>query len=775
VQGVQFRLLALDSALGTLSQNPAHGPVLAELALRNQLAAQCITIGAYFQVATQATASLCTPLDFESYGLLDRLDGLQPCDLPLAILHWRESGLHFIESWAVRRGLVADRPWPYSLPERRRLEVEALGLHFQCLMETARQALPAGLPALTAEAFLTLLPPAGYLPTGESQFVANTFFSAFPRAGVECLTAETRRRMLHLAALSEPIDLSDPSLPPLSYFGVGGGLTFFARHDPRCADFIGIGETAPTEAAAPSPPAQEPAQAPSVATGSLQVLVGLTEEAVFDRSLVGGKLEQTLNAWASAADGRSYPGHMIAGNRLDRFALGFRDRLKTGTVDRQSLLRELFAKHEVPVVAGFGFDPLPPGPYRVSVRLLGRRAVEGTTRIHAGGTARVALFLDLGDSGKTDRPPPSTKDDHLVPGPGDWIDPPWFEEIWVPDWKLERHPGRPPGFGPRPDPPPYDDWLIHMVDELDARVPEVQLDPHKVTLLLQTGYTPVPDQVPSAPYAYLEFGGTDVYAPVILTTARTGTGLSELGLGASGRADASDRLGRVSADRVEILAGAWSGLIAELMGVGADSAASLIGAARQYGFATDGGLKELAGDGRTAAALSGGGYHSVTEVANAAASDLAAATGLPVGQAIWLVEHARTRTPRAFWALEAAGLGLAAAEIGQLEQSGVHSQGQFKSRIEAGDEAMLDLFGGDAGQVEMALQNTARTIAERAEGAKPVYLVASGEAAYTLADNGLDTLSRLADAGAAGLAAILGDAAQADHLSDAVAARLGRL
>jgi len=184
VEGVKFKLLRLDV---TDFSDAAR--------LRNQVAHLCFGTGAPALDAAVADPFGASSASSDGYGLIDALrDGrLTDCDVPLAVIHWKDpQGIRFIDRWSARRRLVR-APSPAAPPlsasavdlaplvgDRRAAEGEAMLMQFQ---EEAAEIGMAGLGALVAADRFKFLPPIGMLPhsgvIGAPGVRLATFFSGF--------------------------------------------------------------------------------------------------------------------------------------------------------------------------------------------------------------------------------------------------------------------------------------------------------------------------------------------------------------------------------------------------------------------------------------------------------------------------------------------------------------------------------------------------------------------------------------------------------------------
>ncbi|MBU8896479.1 hypothetical protein DRW03_24390 [Corallococcus sp. H22C18031201] len=163
VAGVCFRLLRLDQDAALTSALASNA-----LTLRNLVAHQCFG-------TTDPDASSFVTWPFAEptggYGLLDALRSrfLTPCDVPLALLHWKDgAGIRFIDMWAARRRVARvgnPLPWLAGPGDRREVEAEAMYLQFQEHIERLRvDAVNPG--TVRATDHFAYLPAAGILPLG---------------------------------------------------------------------------------------------------------------------------------------------------------------------------------------------------------------------------------------------------------------------------------------------------------------------------------------------------------------------------------------------------------------------------------------------------------------------------------------------------------------------------------------------------------------------------------------------------------------------------------
>jgi hypothetical protein len=204
VEGVQFRLLPLPLTLADLANADR---------LRNEAAYRCFgTAGAAYAAAFQ------DPMGGgpRGYGLLDglRLVGqLSDCEVPLALVRLTDTGVGFLDAWAVRRRVTrpdAGGPFGAFLADRRDAEGEAMFLQFQdhAADLLARSPQPA---AVAADQFFHYLPPAGLLPVRTaavpSGFDPATFFGGRFSGDPDVIAADQVPGLLREATRHAPIDL----------------------------------------------------------------------------------------------------------------------------------------------------------------------------------------------------------------------------------------------------------------------------------------------------------------------------------------------------------------------------------------------------------------------------------------------------------------------------------------------------------------------------------------------------------------------------------------
>jgi hypothetical protein len=229
VDGVKFGIVRV-----TLPTSPAAESLFAQLgdALQRQqtatLAAGAVPLSdADLSFVRNAVAYLCygteqresavrDPLarvGLHSYGLLDTLRDaklLARCEIPLAALLWRPTGIQFLDAWAVRR--------PVAPPARRRIaEGWAMFRQFQDQIDELFTSglTNTDLAAIQARQRFRFLPPAGLLPSagpGVRGFTEEAFFFGLPRRAPEHVDGALIDSLIWASLLHEPIDLEDDEL-----------------------------------------------------------------------------------------------------------------------------------------------------------------------------------------------------------------------------------------------------------------------------------------------------------------------------------------------------------------------------------------------------------------------------------------------------------------------------------------------------------------------------------------------------------------------------------
>jgi hypothetical protein len=202
VEGVQFRLVSLTDHFSTSE--------LSEVAkLRNRVAYRCLGENDLNLTNFHQNPFSTPPL---GYGLIDALrpNKLTRCDVPLAVLHWTlEQGIRFVDLWAVRRR--PHRPasslrWNAMLGDRVLAEAEARLHQFE---DTLSELVRSGdnLETLKASDRFGFLPPAGFLPIGQTRIKPAIFFGSAISGSIEIERSKVRD-VLERSLYHEPLVFS---------------------------------------------------------------------------------------------------------------------------------------------------------------------------------------------------------------------------------------------------------------------------------------------------------------------------------------------------------------------------------------------------------------------------------------------------------------------------------------------------------------------------------------------------------------------------------------
>jgi hypothetical protein len=160
VEAVQFRLTALSDLLTDELSDPSR--------LRNRLAYRCFGAD-----DPRWRNSLRDPFGASpaSYGLMDDLraaNRLTPCDVPLAVVHWRRAEIGFVDMWSVRRRITAPTAathFPHWTGDRRQAEGEAMFMQFHEHLHDLRD--PRSVLAVN---HFRYLPPLGVVQLANARF-----------------------------------------------------------------------------------------------------------------------------------------------------------------------------------------------------------------------------------------------------------------------------------------------------------------------------------------------------------------------------------------------------------------------------------------------------------------------------------------------------------------------------------------------------------------------------------------------------------------------------
>ncbi|MBN1978228.1 MAG: hypothetical protein JW918_12600 [Anaerolineae bacterium] len=143
--------------------------------LRNWLAHVCLGTEEVAGFGKDPFEQVSGQSSYVTYGAADalRAEGkLTDCDVPLALLYWTTSRVHFVDNWSVRRRLTAplhSTVWPLPLGRRQMIEAEAAFQQFQDQMRYLVESNlgPSGLAAVHVKDYFRYLPPAGLIPIAD--------------------------------------------------------------------------------------------------------------------------------------------------------------------------------------------------------------------------------------------------------------------------------------------------------------------------------------------------------------------------------------------------------------------------------------------------------------------------------------------------------------------------------------------------------------------------------------------------------------------------------
>jgi hypothetical protein len=203
IDGVQFRLIQLEFTSAELSTKAL---------VRSVAARKCFGLDDLATFTGDPFGSRLT-----TYGPLDDLrpDDLTPCEVPLALLYWTQSGgIEFIDLWSVRRRSIdpsAVRRWGVVAADRRVAEAEAMFLQFQSHLEKLWEAAGSGsVPTagqIAADQYFVYLPPAGYLPVGTGNFDWKMFLGPLAPPVETQVDEGLLRSIVHRAYFQGPVDI----------------------------------------------------------------------------------------------------------------------------------------------------------------------------------------------------------------------------------------------------------------------------------------------------------------------------------------------------------------------------------------------------------------------------------------------------------------------------------------------------------------------------------------------------------------------------------------
>jgi hypothetical protein len=711
VDGVQFRMIPL-----TITGVSATSPQL-----RNQVAIRCLGLRALKNLKGFAPGG-----QIASYGLLDDLrqaKQLTACEVPLATLRLTADAVAFIDGWSVRRRLiqpvVASR-WPHLVDDRRLAEAEALFLQFEDQVATIA---PTGqdVSSVNGSAHFAWYPPAGVLPVGTGRFKPATFFKEQTlemREGDHALA----RQVIHNSFYREPFESNDVDV-------VIRVLTFEDH-----PEYVVFTRTEPL-------PVQAPVEVqPQPAPGGFDIRVTWTGPAAtspdIERVWVQDDRGTQINAQPVTGGG--------SGTFFDQFLQitnertyrigglapgGYFVKVQARNAPTASVRATAIAKSSVLVDVILKRSPEPCPPRWELEKPVDRVKADRFTKMvdTAGNSYGSATVMHDYRSYATAIPESYAKPQQMQFTQGQ------VAEL-VDRWRC-RLTWRP---------------IEEVVTQLE---PELWIDPR---------YDPNLYPPPDDPYAYLKID--DFAYPIILTTEdrtlpvtlpATEAGIPETNI---------DRYVSVLAPMglgdLDVLAGAWGGLLQDALGVPAVAVATV---AQELGTtAADALEQKLYYPGVSAeigTALKADGWTDV-EIANASVAEMTSALesldGIELsddaaaGLASRLVGVARTIVPAEAWSLDDEAIGLDSATRETLRESGVETKGG----LAAASQETLATVAEAAGVTTEAITE-AQAKSEVAKQAIDIALTASPtltdvglskEQAGTLAEHGVTTVAELVTA-----------------------------
>ncbi len=434
VEGVRFRLVRVDAKLDEV----AEPDDLASLSrLRNLLAYACFGTADLADFFCHPFHRIGDRSAFASYGPLDRLRArgvLGEDEVALALLYWSEPGIRFLDNWAVRRCVrssCASELWPLDVGARRVSESEAMLLQFQDHLDwlLGKAQDPTG---IRARDYFCYLPPGGYLPTGAGEIRLRAFLSDLSyREGR--LDAGFVRFVIHKSFYLEPIDLHAREAVPLWAYHPENCCCRYVIYlrDEKCLE--GICEEGELTAKAPSI-----ACPGSVKDSRIDVDV-CVDDSQPQRSTCGERVRENVDILVRAENevGRVYPGRFV----------------RPGTDFEPGGGGEVRFRNRV---ASFSIPSLPPGRYRVKVRMRGFREASRLVDLCDPVCLTFKLVPEEARKGCCEQVLPVTGI------PGSWLGPGWYHRL-VPIYGSVRWPwtgvptsewvGQPQGLPPTDVPP----------------------------------------------------------------------------------------------------------------------------------------------------------------------------------------------------------------------------------------------------------------------------------------------------------------------------------
>src|SRR5215212_7081410 len=152
VDSVEFRLINLNVS-ADLQSAPDR--------LRNQVAYACFGTGVRGELGTNPFGEPRTPAT-----LLDALRGtaLTDCDVPLAVLQWKTTGVVYVDMWSVRRRCRSGTARPGEIAFSDRAAALGEAVYFQFAQQLAELGRSPNADAIVGRQYFRYLPAAGFLP-----------------------------------------------------------------------------------------------------------------------------------------------------------------------------------------------------------------------------------------------------------------------------------------------------------------------------------------------------------------------------------------------------------------------------------------------------------------------------------------------------------------------------------------------------------------------------------------------------------------------------------
>lgn len=202
VDSVEFRLINLNVS-AELQNAPDR--------LRNRVAYACFGSGARMDYAVNPFGNTRTPP-----SLIEALRGadLTDCDVPLALVQWKTSGLAYVDVWSARRRCAsgANAANAMAFSARSTPVAEAMFQQFAEQIVELQHELQDP-EAAEGRRYFRYLPPAGFLPVSSgavSRFEHATFFAGKTTSLPWFIEASDVEALLREAVHYPPVDLDDP-------------------------------------------------------------------------------------------------------------------------------------------------------------------------------------------------------------------------------------------------------------------------------------------------------------------------------------------------------------------------------------------------------------------------------------------------------------------------------------------------------------------------------------------------------------------------------------